>query len=290
MEENGFGTAAQPKGNALCTKPTLFSQTKPYWDITPSAGCNGPWHAPAPVQPNLHIHTDLWAERSMRSMMMQWSLNPAQTPTKAPSNFTLILARVKFHFLEISNFIFLAVPETSPGLQVLRQEGQAVVWKRHAISSNFYILAASLQLFCDQGKENTEVFWVGEQVLINTFESWTTVQWVFLSNKDAWQTTLSSYLTEMCFLPPLYLTDIRTVIFFLFYFKNSCSESARKLIQQNKYGCEAIKYKLENSELCLTQKTGFRYFVLKPRIKYTVSFKINHYVLSNNSNKAPQTY
>lgn len=51
-----------------------------------------------------------------------------------------------------------------------------------------------MQMFCDQGKENTEMFWVGEQVLINTFESWITVQWVFLSSKDAWQTTLSSYL------------------------------------------------------------------------------------------------
>lgn len=130
----------------------------------------------------------------------QWNLNHAQTPTKALGNFMLILARLKFHFIEVFNFIFLPVPATSPRLQVLRQVGQAVLGNTDMRSpsnfymANFYILAASLQVFCDQGKENTEVFWIGEQVLINTFESWSTAQWMFLSNKAAWQTTLS-YLT-----------------------------------------------------------------------------------------------
>lgn len=89
----------------------------------------------------------------------------------------LTLARLKFHFIEVFNFIFLPVPATSPRLQVLRQVGQAMLGNTDMVSpsnfymANFYILAASLQVFCDQGKENTEVFWIGEQVLINTFES-----------------------------------------------------------------------------------------------------------------------
>lgn len=59
-KEGGCGTAAQPKGNAFCSKTTLFSQTKPCWDTTPSVRCTGPWHAPVPppVQPKLHTHAD----------------------------------------------------------------------------------------------------------------------------------------------------------------------------------------------------------------------------------------
>lgn len=219
---------------------------------------------------------------------------------KSPQKLKTHSSQAEIPLLEIVNLIFLAVPETLPRLQVLRQVGQPLLGNTDTLSpsnfytANFYILAASLQVFCNQGKENTEVFWIGEQVLTNSFESWTMVQWVFLSNKAAWQTTLSSYLALpkcACYSPTCHYYILQTLgqwflVFFIFqfYFKNSYSESARKLIQWNKDGCKAIKYKLENSELGLTWKTGFRYFVLKPRIKYIISFKINHYVFSNNCN------
>lgn len=159
--------------------------------------------------------------------MTQWSLNRVQTLTEALGNFILILARLKFHFIEVFNFTFLAVPATSPRLQVLRQIGWAVLGNTDMISpsnfymANFYILAASLQVFCDQGKENTEVFLTGERVLINTFESWSTEQWVFLSNKAAWQTTLS-YLAlpkSACYPPTCHHCISQTLGqgFFLFF-------------------------------------------------------------------------
>lgn len=106
----------------------------------------------------------------------QWNLNHAQTPTKALSNFMLILARLKFHFIEVFNFIFLPVPATSPRLQVLRQVGQAVLGNTDMLPpsnfymANFYILACL----------TASILWPGEGEHWSVLDRWASI------NKYLW--------------------------------------------------------------------------------------------------------